>query len=151
MTIRGEPGKSSGDLLFTNEQCTGCRLYTNNALFPFASARLIRNFTRLQNYVAPIAWGSILVAGLLHDPSRYLQQSPLTKGLPPPLISDKIVARSLACFGLAYLGVFYWYFVRTGRLDREHKRDFSYEELYENTENYAHLDTTRRKGARFAA
>ncbi|KAF9358280.1 hypothetical protein BGX34_008992 [Mortierella sp. NVP85] len=37
-----------------------------------------------------------------------------------------------------------------GKLDREYKRDFSYEELYENKESYPYLDGNKREVVRFA-
>ncbi|KAI1315320.1 Hyaluronan synthase 3 [Mortierella claussenii] len=113
------------------------------------SARLIRNFTRLQSYIAPVTWGMVLFIGVFHNPSRYLKQAPLAEGKYPPLITDTMVHCSLALFGISYLLSFVWFFVRTGKLDKEYKRDFSYEELYESTESYVHVDGTR-KVARFA-
>ncbi|KAG0209682.1 Hyaluronan synthase 3 [Mortierella sp. GBA30] len=113
------------------------------------SARLIRNFTRLQSYIAPTAWGAILVFGTFHNPSRYSQHAPLAEGQPLPFFTDAVVVRSLICLVFTYLGAFFWFFVRTGTLSRNYKRDFSYEELYENNENYNHLDGGKRKVARF--
>ncbi|KAF9284997.1 Hyaluronan synthase 3 [Mortierella alpina] len=113
------------------------------------SARLIRNFTQLQNYIAPVTWGAVLLFGMFHNPSRYSQHGTPAEGQPPPLFSDAVVVRSLICLVLGYLGAFLWFFVRTGILDRCYKRDFTYEELYENGDNYIHLDGGKRKVARF--
>ncbi|KAF9131796.1 Hyaluronan synthase 3 [Mortierella sp. GBA39] len=113
------------------------------------SARLIRNFTQLQNYIAPVTWGSILFLGVFHNPSRYTQHVPLAEGQSPPIISDAFVIYSLCFFGLAYLVAFFWFFVRTGTLTRDFKRDFIYEELYESTESYVNVNGGKRKVARF--
>ncbi|KAH7048929.1 nucleotide-diphospho-sugar transferase [Linnemannia elongata] len=113
------------------------------------SARLIRNFTQLQNYIAPVTWGSILFFGIFHNPSRYTQHAPLAEGQSPPIFSDAFVIYSLCFFALAYLVAFFWFFVRTGILTRDFKRDFTYEELYESTESYMNVDDGKRKVARF--
>ncbi|KAF9911769.1 Hyaluronan synthase 3 [Linnemannia zychae] len=113
------------------------------------SARLIRNFTRLQSYIAPVTWGSILLLGVLHNPSRYSERAPIPEGQAPPILTDEIVIRILASFGLAYVLAFLWFFVRTGVLVRDYKRDFSYEELYENMTCYTFVDGGKRKVARF--
>ncbi|KAG9326287.1 hypothetical protein KVV02_004024, partial [Mortierella alpina] len=113
------------------------------------SARLIRNFTQLQSYIAPVTWGSILFFGVLHNPSRYSQMSPLAEGQSPPLLTDVMVYRALLLFGLTYLAMFLWCFVRTGIITRDYKRDFSYEELFENMTSYTLVDGGKRKVARF--
>ncbi|KAF9312242.1 Hyaluronan synthase 3 [Podila horticola] len=114
------------------------------------SARLIRNFTQFQNYIAPVTWGSILFFGIFHDPSRYHQHAPIPEGHSPPILTDAIVMRILSVFGIAYVFSFFWFFVRTGILERDYKRDFTYEELYETAEaNYIHVEGGRRKVARF--
>ena len=113
------------------------------------SARLIRNFTQLRNYIAPVTWGSILFFGVFHNPSRYTQHIPLAEGQSPPIFSDAFIARSLAVFVTVYLVAFLWFFVRTGILNRDLKRDFTYEELFESTESYTNVDGGRRKVARF--
>ncbi|KAF9128079.1 Hyaluronan synthase 3 [Mortierella sp. 14UC] len=87
---------------------------------------------QLQNYIAPVTWGSILFFGIFHNPSRYTQHVPLAE-----------------VFALAYLAAFFWFFVRTGILMRDFKRDFTYEELYESTESYVNVDGGNRKVARF--
>jgi len=113
------------------------------------SARLIRNFTQLQNYIAPVTWGVILLFGMFHNPSRYSQHPTPVEGQPLPFFSDAVVVRSLSCLGLGYLAAFFWFFVRTGILARNYKRDFTYEELYESTDNYILFDGGKRKVARF--
>ncbi|KAG0255104.1 Hyaluronan synthase 3 [Mortierella polycephala] len=113
------------------------------------SARLIRNFTRMQNYIAPMTWSFILIFGIFHNPARYNQQAPLAEGQAPPILSDTMVMRLLAGFALAYMGAFYWFFVRTGVITREYKRDYSYEELFENMTSYILVDGGKRKVARF--
>ncbi len=113
------------------------------------SARLIRNFTQLQSYIAPVTWGSILFFGVLHNPSRYSQMAPLVEGQPPPMLTDIMVYRALLIFGLTYFATFLWCFVRTGIITRDYKRDFSYEELFENMTSYTLVDGGKRKVARF--
>ncbi|KAG0298107.1 Hyaluronan synthase 3 [Linnemannia gamsii] len=113
------------------------------------SARLIRNFTQLQNYIAPVTWGSILFFGIFHNPSRYTQHAPQAEDQSPPIFSNAFVIYSLCAFALAYLAVFFWFFVRTDILARDFKRDFTYEELYESTESYVNVNGNNRKGARF--
>ncbi|KAG0209546.1 Hyaluronan synthase 3 [Mortierella sp. GBA30] len=113
------------------------------------SARLIRNFTRLQSYIPPVAWGSILICGILHDPARYTQNAPLPEHQSPPILSDAMVVRALIFFSLTYLVTFFWCFVRTGVITRDYKRDFSYEELFENMTSYTLVDGGKRKVARF--
>ncbi|KAF9361475.1 ATP-dependent RNA helicase [Mortierella sp. AD094] len=114
------------------------------------SARLIRNFTRLQSYIAPVTWGLILFVGVFRDPMRYLKHAPIPEGHSAPFFTDGVVIRILACFGFAYLAAFYWFFVRTGTLIRDLKRDFSYEELYESGEKYIRVESGKRKEKRFA-
>ncbi|KAF9116270.1 ATP-dependent RNA helicase [Mortierella sp. AM989] len=114
------------------------------------SARLIRNFTMLQSYIAPVTWGLILFIGVFRDPMRYLQHTPIPLGQSPPVFTETAVLRFLGCFGLVYLLAFYWFFVRTGTLIRDLKRDFSYEELYENGEKYIRVESGKRKERRFA-
>ncbi|KAF8941603.1 Hyaluronan synthase 3 [Dissophora ornata] len=113
------------------------------------SARLFRNFTQLQNYIAPVTWGAILVFGFLHNPSRYSQTIPLAEGQPPPFLTDAMIFRALIGFGLTYMGTYIWFFLRTGIVTRDYKRDFSYEELYENMTSYTYVDGGKRKVARF--
>ncbi|KAF9574997.1 Hyaluronan synthase 3 [Mortierella alpina] len=113
------------------------------------SARLIRNFTQLQSYIAPVTWGSVLFFGVLHNPSRYSQISPIAEGQPPPMLTDAMVYRALLFFGLSYFVSFLWFFVRTGVITRDYKRDFSYEELFENMTSYTLVDGGKRKVARF--
>ncbi|KAG0051860.1 Hyaluronan synthase 3 [Gryganskiella cystojenkinii] len=113
------------------------------------SARLIRNFTQLQNYVAPVTWGSILFFGVLHNPARYWEHAPLPEGVSPPIFTDRMIFQALTFFGLSYLGAFYWFFARTGVITRDYKRDFSYEELFENMTSYIVVDGGKRKVARF--
>ncbi|KAF9923008.1 Hyaluronan synthase 3 [Mortierella alpina] len=127
---------------------TGDRKFFFTTIYGFL-ARLIRNFTQLQNYVAPVTWGAVLLFGMFHNPSRYSQHGTPVEGQPPPLVSDAVVVRSLICLGLGYLAAFFWFFVRTGILERSYKRDFTYEELFESTDNYIHLDGGKRKVARF--
>ena len=110
---------------------------------------MIRNFTQLQNYIAPVTWGSILFFGFFNNPSRYTQKVPLREGQSPPMFSEVFIMRSLVLFAIAYLGVFLWFFVRTGILATEYKRDFSYEELYESSDSYIHVEGGKRKVARF--
>ncbi|KAK3812859.1 MAG: nucleotide-diphospho-sugar transferase [Benniella sp.] len=112
------------------------------------SARLFRNFTQLQNYIAPTTWGTILLLGILQNPARYYQHAPLAEGKAPPLFSDETVVGTLVVFSLAYLSSYLWFFVRTGAITRDYKRDFSYEELYEDMINYV-LEDGKRKFARF--
>ncbi|KAG0300436.1 Hyaluronan synthase 3 [Dissophora globulifera] len=114
------------------------------------SARLIRNFTQLHSYIAPVTWALVLFIGIFNDPGRYMRQVPLAPGESAPIFSDALVFWMLAVFVLAYFGSFLWYFVRTGLLTQEFKRDFSYEELYESTDSFVHVDGGRRKLARFA-
>ncbi|KAF9104326.1 Hyaluronan synthase 3 [Mortierella sp. GBA35] len=78
---------------------------------------------QLQNYIAPVTWGSILFVGVFHNPSRYTQRVPLAEGQSVPIFSDAFIAQSL--------------------------REFTYEELYESTESYIHVDGGKRKVARF--
>ncbi|KAF9902127.1 Hyaluronan synthase 3 [Lobosporangium transversale] len=116
------------------------------------SARLIRHFTQFQSYIAPVTWGAILFLGIIHNPSRFLQPAPtLENQVAPYILTDRLVVQVLICFGLAYLGLYFWFFVRTGIIHRDYKRDFSYEELYENMTTYAFIDTEggKRKVARF--
>ncbi|KAF9914999.1 Hyaluronan synthase 3 [Lobosporangium transversale] len=113
------------------------------------SARLIRNFTRLQNYIAPVTWGAILFIGTFHDPSRYWQHVPLAEGQTPPIFSEVFVINTLLLFVVTYTIAILWCFVWSGILNREYKRDFTYEELYESTESYVDIDGSR-KVARFA-
>lgn len=65
------------------------------------------------------------------------------------MFSEVFVVRSLVLFVIAYLGTFLWFFVRTGILTTDYKRDFSYEELYESTDSYIHVEGGKRKVARF--
>lgn len=60
-----------------------------------------------------------------------------------------MVFHALALFGFGYLGAFFWFFVRTGVINRDYKRDFSYEELFENMTSYTFVDGGKRKVARF--
>ncbi|KAG0228149.1 Hyaluronan synthase 3 [Actinomortierella wolfii] len=113
------------------------------------SARLIRNFTRLQNYIAPVAWGLVLGIGILHRPSRYSQVSPIPIGGEQPFFTDRMIQFSLIGFIVCYLAVIYAMFIRNGVLNRDYKRDFSYEELYENMTSYVSVDGGKRKVARF--
>ncbi|KAF9926549.1 Hyaluronan synthase 3 [Linnemannia zychae] len=113
------------------------------------SARLIRNFTRLQSYIAPVTWGSLLFFGVIYNPGRYFEHAPVPEGQLPPMMTDELVIRVLAGFGFAYFCAFMWFFVRTGVLVRDYKRDFSYEELFENMTSYMMVDGGRRKVARF--
>ncbi|KAF9361458.1 Hyaluronan synthase 3 [Mortierella sp. AD094] len=113
------------------------------------SARLIRNFTQLQNYIAPVTWGTILFFGVINNPSRYFQKIAQVEGQAPPLLSDATIVTAMACFGLVYLGSYLWFFVRTGIITRDYKRDFSYEELYEHMTSYTFVDGGKRKVARF--
>ncbi|KAG0287615.1 ATP-dependent RNA helicase [Linnemannia gamsii] len=113
------------------------------------SARLIRNFTQLQNYIAPVTWGLILFFGIFHNPSRYTQHAPLAEGQSSSTSSDALVIYSLCVFALAYLAVFFWFFFRTGILARDFKRDFTYEELYESAESHENVNVGNRKVARF--
>jgi hypothetical protein len=119
------------------------------SLVTLSSARLIRNFTQLQNYIAPVTWGSILFFGVFHNPARYTQKVPLHEGQSPPMFSDVFVVWSLILFAIGYLSAFLWFFVRTGILAKDYKRDFSYEELYESTESFIHVEGGKRKVARF--
>ncbi|KAK3807973.1 MAG: hypothetical protein JOS17DRAFT_845549 [Linnemannia elongata] len=73
------------------------------------SARLIRNFTQLQNYIAQVTWASILFFGIFHNPSRCSQRALLAKGQFPPIFSDAFVIYSLCFFALAYLIAFFWF------------------------------------------
>ncbi|KAF9582750.1 Hyaluronan synthase 3 [Lunasporangiospora selenospora] len=113
------------------------------------SARLIRNFTQLQSYIAPVTWSVVLAIGVFHNPSRYSQRTPLAEGQSPPIFSDAIVIQSLICLGLGYLVLYFWFFVKTGVLKRDYRRDFSYEELFEHMTSYTMVDGGRRKVARF--
>ncbi|KAF9217979.1 Hyaluronan synthase 3 [Podila verticillata] len=113
------------------------------------SARLIRNFTQLQNYIAPVTWGTILLCGAFHQPSRYSQHVPMAEGQAPLIFTDTMVFQALALFGIGYLGAFFWFFVRTDIINRDYKRDFSYEELFENMTSYTFVDGGKRKVARF--
>ncbi|KAF9435957.1 ATP-dependent RNA helicase [Entomortierella beljakovae] len=114
-------------------------------------ARLIRNFTRLQNYIAPVTWGLILFVGVVHDPSRYFKNAPIPVDQSPSFFSDQMVFRLLSFFGVLYLATLYWVFVRTGALTRDLKRDFSYEELYESGKYEVCVEGKRpRKETRFA-
>lgn len=111
---------------------------------------MIRNFTQFQNYIAPVTWGSVLFFGVFHNPSRFHEHAPIPEGHSPPILTDVMVIRILSVFGIAYMFSFFWFFVRTGILERDYKRDFTYEELYETTEaNYIHVEGGRRKVARF--
>ncbi|KAI7823604.1 hypothetical protein BC939DRAFT_451486 [Gamsiella multidivaricata] len=123
----------------------------NVCVYGGRSARLIRHFTMLQNYIAPAAWGLILVIGVFHDRERYLKQTPLVEGQSPPFFSDAAVFLLLMCSLLAYLATSFWFFVRTGVLDRDYKRDYSYEELYENEESFTYADANSEgRTSRFA-
>ncbi|KAF9107678.1 hyaluronan synthase [Mortierella sp. GBA35] len=113
------------------------------------SARLIRNFTQLQSYIAPVTWGSLLFFGVLHNPARYFERAPIPEGQPPAVLTDELVIQTLFAFGLAYLLAFFWFFVRKGIIVRDYKRDFSYEELFENMTSYTLVDGGKRKVARF--
>ncbi|KAF8981203.1 Hyaluronan synthase 3 [Entomortierella lignicola] len=114
------------------------------------SARLIRNFTMLQSYIAPVTWGIVLSVGVLRDPTRYFQHAPIPEGQ-SPIFTDAVVIRILTFFSLAYLASFYWFFVRTGILICDLKRDFSYEELYESGDKYIQIhEGGKRKEKRFA-
>jgi hyaluronan synthase len=115
----------------------------------FFSARLFRNFTQLQNYIAPTTWALILTLGALHNPSRYHQHTPLAEGQTPPMFSDATVVRALVVFSSVYLISYLWFFARTGIITRDYKRDFSYEELFENMTGYTLVDGGKRKVARF--
>ncbi|KAF9129236.1 hyaluronan synthase [Mortierella sp. 14UC] len=66
------------------------------------SARLIRNFTQLQSYIAPVTWGSLRLFGVTHNPARYSERAPISEGQPPPILTDETVIRILAGFGLPY-------------------------------------------------
>ncbi|KAG0305831.1 Hyaluronan synthase 3 [Dissophora globulifera] len=112
------------------------------------SARLFRNFTQLQNYIAPVSWATILLLGFLHNTSRYSQLTPVPEGQAPPFLTDAMIIRGLIVFGVVYIGSYLWFFVRTGIITRDYKRDFSYEELYENM-SYTFVDGGKRKVARF--
>ncbi|KAG0270175.1 ATP-dependent RNA helicase [Actinomortierella ambigua] len=113
------------------------------------SARLIRNFTRLQNYIAPVAWGLVLGLGIFHRPARYSQVSPIPIGGDEPFFTDRMIQGSLVGFIVCYLAVIYAMFIRNGVLKRDYKRDFSYEELYENMTSYISVEGGKRKVARF--
>jgi len=60
-----------------------------------------------------------------------------------------MIFQALLFFGFSYLLAFYWFFVRTGIITRDYKRDFSYEELFENMTSYILVDGGKRKVARF--
>ncbi|KAI9236977.1 MAG: hypothetical protein BYD32DRAFT_5980 [Podila humilis] len=96
------------------------------------SARLIRNYTQLQNYIAPVTWGTTLFLGILRHSARYWEHTPLTEGLSPPIFIDRMIFQALTFFGLLYFSASNWLFVRTGVITRDFKRDFTYEELFEN-------------------
>ncbi|KAG0339158.1 Hyaluronan synthase 3 [Podila humilis] len=113
------------------------------------SARLIRNFTQFQNYVAPVTWGLVLFLGAINQPTRYWQHTSIPEGQSPPMVTDTMIFQALALFGFGYLGIYLWFFVRTGVLNRDYKRDFSYEELFENMTSYTFVDGGKRKVARF--
>lgn len=117
------------------------------------SARLIRNFTQLQSYIAPVTWGTLLFFGVINNPIRYSERAPIPEGHAPPLLTDEHVIRILFTFGLAYFLSFLWFFVKTGVLVREYKRDFSYEELFECMTGYVEVEGGvgggKRKVARF--
>ncbi|KAF8985526.1 Hyaluronan synthase 3 [Entomortierella lignicola] len=113
------------------------------------SARLIRNFTQLQNYIAPVTWGTILFFGVINKPSRYFESTYVKEGQTPPFLSDTVIISTLACFVLIYLASYLWFFVRTGIITRDLKRDFSYEELFEHMTSYTVVDGGKRKVARF--
>ncbi|KAG0093633.1 Hyaluronan synthase 3 [Podila epicladia] len=55
------------------------------------SARLVRNFTKLQNYVAPVCWSVILFFGVIHNPVRYFEDVPSAHGALPPGFTDLMV------------------------------------------------------------
>ncbi|KAG0370524.1 hypothetical protein BC939DRAFT_112050 [Gamsiella multidivaricata] len=113
------------------------------------SARLFRNFTQLQNYIAPMTWAAVLFFGLTRNPSRYSQFAPMPEDQAPPFLDDAMVLRALIVFGLGYLFSYLWFFQRTGIVTREYKRNFSYEELYENR-SYINADFgSKRKVSRF--
>ncbi|KAG0042592.1 Hyaluronan synthase 3 [Gryganskiella cystojenkinii] len=109
------------------------------------SARLIRNYTQLQNYIAPVTWGTIIFFGILRYPTRYWEHSPLAERVSPPIFMDSMIFQALTFFGLLYLSASYWFFVRTGVLTRDCKRDFTYEELFENKTSYIVVDGTGDK------
>ncbi|KAF9436095.1 Hyaluronan synthase 3 [Entomortierella beljakovae] len=113
------------------------------------SARLIRNFTQIQNYIAPVAWSTILVFGLINSPSRYFRSIAVPEGQSPPFLSDAAISTIMICFGVIYFLSYLWFFVRTGEITRDFKRDFSYEELFENMTSYTFVDGGKRKVARF--
>ncbi|KAK5828170.1 nucleotide-diphospho-sugar transferase [Linnemannia elongata] len=69
------------------------------------SARLIRNFTQLQSYIAPVTWGTLLFFGVINNPIRYSERAPIPEGHAPPLLTDEHVIRILFTFGLALRAV----------------------------------------------
>ena len=91
----------------------------------------------------------ILFFGVLHNPARYWEHAPLPEGVSPPIFTDHMIFQALLFFGFSYLLAFYWFFVRTGIITRDYKRDFSYEELFENMTSYILVDGGKRKVARF--
>ncbi|KAF9193826.1 hypothetical protein BGZ51_002149 [Haplosporangium sp. Z 767] len=112
-------------------------------------ARLIRNFTRLQSYIAPVIWSTIPIFGVFHNPTQYNKQAPLAEGQAPPILSDAMVMRSIVCFALIYMSAVFRFFVRTGVITREYKRHYSYEGLFENMNSYVLVDGGKCKIARF--
>ncbi|KAF9086528.1 ATP-dependent RNA helicase [Mortierella sp. AD031] len=83
------------------------------------------------------------------QPSRYFERAPIPEGQPPAVLTDELVIQTLFAFGLAYLLAFFWFFVRKGIIVRDYKRDFSYEELFENMTSYTLVDGGKHKVARF--